>query len=224
MPPTPRFDGRRFLITYSQVNISVEVNTVTLADFLYGLKPQPSYVGVNEEQHLDGGAHFHAVVTFPSRFRGTFFAFDFGGYHPNIKTIKNSKRDLERSIDYIVKDGTQLYITRGEVPVFLTPPARYSWGDLLACETQAEFIQSCADNFPKEFVLRHFDILAFAQQHYNSPSDYVSPYEHDSFVIPTEIDSWVAEVFGEVGTSRSLVSLPIANYLLVSTKYDYTST
>lgn len=197
----PRFNAQRFFLTYSAV-ADESITSALIANYLHLVINEPSgWIEVNRELHADGTPHYHAVVTSPVRFRGQLNAFDFRGYHPNVRAIKNGKHDLGRCRDYIRKDGIDNLESRGPYPDYV-PHAeeveRHTWGELLASANSGEFLRNCADWFPKEYILRQHDILAFAQQHYNAPSDYIPDYPRDTYIVPPAADQWVADVLGEV--------------------------
>lgn len=198
-------DAQRFFLTYSAITVP-DFNENTLADFLNG-KNHFDWAEVNHEHHQDGGDHYHAVVTFTRRYRGSMSSFDFLGIHPNIKPIKSGRLDLKRCREYIRKDGIDRLVTAGEAPEIELDDAtsvntteRNRWGQLLDSASQQQFLDNAASWFPKEFILRHHDILAFAHQHFNSPSEYVPEFPRDSFTVPEQADEWVTQVLGEVSS------------------------
>lgn len=209
----PRLNAQRFLLTYSQV-ADWEVSDESLAEFLSSFS-HFHWCEVARETHADGGFHYHAVVVFHKRFQRGMAAFDFRGFHPNIEVIKNGTGDLFRVRHYIRKGDdpshplasheeepcTYAYqpVGRGNVPEYVAPAKRLDWADILDTAKDAQtFMELVRHNRPADFVLRHDNVKAFAQQHYDAPSDYVSPYEDDTWVTPPELDEWVENVFRQV--------------------------
>lgn len=194
--PTPSFDAQRFLITYAQCN-GVQFSCDSIADYINGKDPTPEYVEVGRELHADGGTHFHVYVAFPSRFRGNMFAFDFHGKHPNVRTVKRGANHTQRAREYIRKEGLEL-CSRGVPAPFSAEGKCDPWSAALTQPDAESFLAHMRDKCPKEYILRYHDLVAFAQFHFNAPSDYVSPYDTDSFVVPAEVNEWITDVFGEV--------------------------
>ena len=59
-----------------------------------------------EEHHADGNRHWHALVRFARPLRGRNpRIFDIGEVHPNIKSSKGTKLDLQRIWLYLNKKG-----------------------------------------------------------------------------------------------------------------------
>lgn len=210
MSQEARLDGLRYLLTYSQINVE-NVTSAQLADFLADRHSSSStaiWAEVNRESHDDGGDHYHAIVIFSGRFRGRMSSFDIAGYHPNIKSIRDGGRNLRQSREYIVKHGEWDYETRGELPESDTPnfgtTKRDPWHDIVGAPTADEFMALAMSKAPREYVTRHFDLLAYCQHRYNTPGIHVPKFPPESYVVPGEINDWLAEVFGEVSTSGSL--------------------
>lgn len=198
----PRFDAQRFFLTYSQIDLNT-VPLNLLLEHLNGIN-NVEWTEGNTELHADGGRHHHAIIIFDRRFRGQMDAFDFAGAHPNVKVIKSGKRDLQRVRTYIRKDGLDGLLGLGIVPAYdphdagAGPAKCNPWSDIVDCATKDEFMVKARALAPKEYVLRHFDLLNYCQLKYNTVGEYVSPYDRDSFVVPEAIDEWITSVFGEV--------------------------
>lgn len=200
----PKLNAKNFLVTYAQVNDTPGFNKDTLADFL-NAKPFTSYIRVNREFHADDGTHWHAVVSFSRRYQGTIAnCFDFCGKHPNIRVLRSRKHVLN-AIEYVIKDGVEHLAERG-IPPYTDEIERCTWLDILnESETCDDFMLAMERNFTKDFILRYFDILAFAQHRFNHPSDYVPQWPADSYVIPAAANQWLGDVLGEV-RSRDCLS------------------
>jgi len=203
MPRAPReagLDAQRFLLTYSSCE-GVQFSAKRIAESIYAKTPTPEYVEVARELHEDGTPHYHAFISFPSRFRGTMRAFDFEGKHCNVRTVARGKQHVQRSRQYIRKPGHDQegwFHQLGVPPPFSEEDDGNAWSIALQCSSSAEFLEVIKRRQPREYILRYHDLVAFAQFHFNAPSDYESPYDCESFVVPTEVNEWIAEVFGEV--------------------------
>lgn len=188
-----RLNALSFFLTYSQVtNFSLtDLNT-----FLNG--KTPTWHEIGEEHHEDGGLHYHAIIAFPSRYQGTFDSFDLHGHHPNIKSIRPGAKSLYKTRNYIRKEDGN-FASGGVPPAYAEEAVKFSWGDVLNESTDVDdFLRNMRDHFPKEYILRHFDLIAFAQKEYNRPSIYESPYDCESFLVPAAVNDWITEVFGTV--------------------------
>lgn len=209
----PRLNAQRFFLTYSQV-ADWEVSEHSLAEFFTTLS-HFHWCEVARESHADGGYHYHAVVCFRKRFQRGMAAFDFRDFHPNIEVIKNGSNDLFRVRHYIRKGDdpshpvsaheeepcTYAYqpVGSGDVPEYVAPAKCLSWGEILDTAADKEtFLELVRRNKPGDYVLRHDNVKAFAQGHYDAPSDYVSPYEDDTWVTTPELDEWVENVLRQV--------------------------
>lgn len=201
--PRFRFNNKRAFLTYSQVG---DNDGTALAEHLFReLSNDPLWLELSSELHEDGGLHFHVVLVWEQPFRGNEQSFDWNGLHPNIKPILGGERGLERVRKYIRKDLTEnpdaLFIVRGDAPPYVTSAERITWGHVLEeNHTAADFLQAVRHAFPKEYVLRHNDLLSFAQIHFNAPDEYVPRWPRDAYTVPQELDDWVAEVFEQVNS------------------------
>lgn len=194
--------AKRFLLTYSQVT-NVAFTASNLADWLF-THHEPTWLEVAQEFHQDGGIHFHVCIIFDNVKRGPMGMFDYLLHHPNIEVIGHGQANLQRVRKYIRKTDPEVddfFEARGEVPSYsdITETERYGWGRILReATTIDEFCALVKEHHPKEWVLRHHDILAFASNNYNSPSAYVPEWPRESYTVPAEVDDWVANVLGEV--------------------------
>lgn len=200
---SPKLNAKKFLITYSRTEDNADFLGPSLADFLYS-KPHTVYVRVNREYHADGGEHWHAIISFSRRYQGVVAScFDFLGQHPNIRVIRSRKHEFN-CLEYVVKDGDDYKVDRGVIPDPDDPPEAKCnpWREALENSSSVtEFMAAIEFSAPKEFVLRHFDLLAFANHRFNAPSSYVPEFQRDSFTVPEAADEWVANVLREVRTA-----------------------
>lgn len=206
----PRFNAQRFFLTYSQCGL---LSRNDLADYLYE-EHSPLWLELAREEHQDGGQHIHCVIVFESRFQKNMSCFDYEGFHPNVAVIKHGHADLYRCRHYIRKGEQEAHdprhkgtvcsyteepVHRGEVPEYLEKAERYGWGDILESARDAdEFKQLVRKHKPADYVLRNDAIEQFAAHHFSAPQTYTPTFEKDTFVVPAQVDQWLAEVFGEV--------------------------
>lgn len=231
MPPTPRTNGQRFLLTWSQAQ---DIAIGELADFLHSLNDGNNWVEVVQEQHQVQGIHFHAVICFDARFQKPLTIFDHGGRSADIKPIRNGTTDLTTCRHYLRK-GNRLkedehdlkshkttpcdydaeVTDRGDVPEYICTAGRLSWGEIIATATDQEsFLQLCKKHRTADYVLRHEQLRNFVERHYSQPAEYTPEFPKESYIVPAELDGWIAEVFGEVSFSTLLNRLTPVRFFL----------
>lgn len=100
-----RFQGKYAFLTYAQADgLSKDAIIWALRDKV----PSPEAWAVGEEEHQDGGKHFHAILRYAERvdIRDARF-WDVEGFHPNIQSARGWKQVLQ----YCIKGGD--YISDG---------------------------------------------------------------------------------------------------------------
>jgi len=231
MPP-PRTSAQRYFLTYSQVE-SLHFTASTCADFLFQFTPV--FCEVIEEQHADGGRHFHAVVCFPGVWKRPLNVFDFHGAHPNIRGIRNGGTDLYNRRHYLRKghrpkaeehtpashkslecDYSATPEVRGDPPPY-GETIKVSWADLVNdSATEAEFLDGVRTNFAKDWVLRHDAIVSFARKWYHRAPPFEAKFDQESFSIPPEVDAWVEECRANVSTVLEVAhATPLSRWIIV---------
>lgn len=216
---SPYATGTRFLLTWSAVtDLSISVATIITHILSFS---DPDWIEVCQEFHEDGAPHYHAIVVYESRIRRTLTAFNLPDFNANVAVIAAGRKHLHDTRAYIRKElaetaaknteeGRILWDTHGNPPPFdpnwePEETGRNHWGEALQAATQDEFLEVVRRNHPREYVVHYFNILAFAQHHYNVASTYVPEYPADSFRVPAAMHDWVDEVLGEV-------SIPATRY------------
>ena len=218
---TGRLNGIRYFLTYSQLNDEL-IDADAVADALFLLNP--SWLEVCREFHQDDGIHYHAVIVFRTRRQqqvATYFNIlpsgdRPGGYHPNVKPIKNANKDLYYRRHYIRKedkaahdtshkdgecDYTGIPTVRGDAPPYsdIDTAERDDWGAIIEeSADRSEFLERVRKSYPKDFVLKHDAILGYAASYYAQPQDYIPDYPRESYTVPPAMDAWIDEVLGEV--------------------------
>lgn len=215
-------DGQRFFLTYPQ---SASVGIDELADFLTTL-PAFEWLEIAQENHKTHGIHYHVVLCFSSRFRGSMQAFDFAGRHPNVSAIRNATVALVNSRHYIRKgdrseeEGHTVashkrqecdYViepdTRGAVPPYIASTGRLNWGGILAEATsESEFLALVRVNQPKDWILRNDVVRKYGATHFKKELAPEKKYPVESWHVPAALDDWVAEVFSEVRSFSTLLN------------------
>lgn len=191
----PRLNAQRFFLTYAKAE---GLSKEDLLYFLPTVAPQFSWCEVAKETHRDGTPHYHAIVVHDSRVQVRTDAFDRRGYHPNIAVIRNGYKQLQNRRDYIRKEDEHPLAT-DQTPEYTQEAERHTWGTILkTATTKEEFLAGIQEHFPREFCLNWDRLNTFANEHYNAPSDYFSPWPENNWNVPPEIDDWMADVFRQV--------------------------
>lgn len=112
---------RRLLITFPQVGPVPQGGTLEeLMGFHLAYLPKLEYYVCCQENHMDGGIHYHLVLVFVDKLYTTdsrYFDWMFDK-HGDIKPIKAGTKNMERAIAYVKKDDN--YVEDGIPPV--APP------------------------------------------------------------------------------------------------------
>lgn len=195
VPSQPRLCAKQFFLTYAQIEGFTKED---LADFLSHTSPEFHWCEVAQETHADGGIHYHAVVTYNRPYQRGLDSFDTHGHHPNIVVIRPGRKQLYNRRRYIRKEDDDV-VSRGQAPPYSEEAERRTWGDILnSSATKEDFLAGVRENYPREFCLQWDRLNTFANEHFNSPSDYVCPWPEEQWVVPPEIDEWMADVFRQV--------------------------
>lgn len=97
-----RINAKNYFLTYAQAE-----RIESKQDLLFHLRsliPTPERWAIGEEEHQDGGRHFHVLLGYANRFdlTNTRF-FDFEGHHPNIQAARAPAQVLA----YVTKDDPE---------------------------------------------------------------------------------------------------------------------
>lgn len=189
-----RISSKNIFLTYPQ---SGDYSKEDLSAFLSSLPGSIVWMVISQEDHAAatpddvGGKHLHAAIGYDRKRniqRSTFFDIPIGTnedgsakfLHPNIQPMKSKKE----CIKYVRKDGDFLDV--GDVPSF---SAKRGWGDIIASETYDDFMANASEIAPRDFVIQHANIEAFAKQKYAKA---VKPYEPEftTFKFCQELHDW----------------------------------
>ncbi|ANC51601.1 replication associated protein [Faeces associated gemycircularvirus 19] len=196
------FSARYVLLTYPQ---SGELSEWAVLDHISGLGAECI---IGREDHADGGTHLHVFADFgrkkQSR-RGDYF--DVGGKHPNVVP---SKGRPEGGWDYATKDGNVVAGGLGRPGTSGLPKAPNPWREIVGAEGREEFLDLVRQLDPKSFVLKHQEIVRYADIFFAEDREpYVGPdgIRFELGMVP-QLDEWRRESLGDnpvEGKSRSLV-------------------
>lgn len=192
--------GKRFLLTFPAAQNYDGLSKDTIADHFEYIGAE--WIEVCAETHQDESPHFHAVCEFGVTFNGDGDAFAVNGCTPNITSVSRGSDNVFKVRQYIRKQDADLTVRGDPIPfdaTYVPKGQRYTWKRILAvASSQQEFLGLVREHFAQEWVLRHHDILAFASQEYNSPSNYVPEWPRDAYTVPVAADDWVQECITNV--------------------------
>jgi len=227
-----RTNAQRYFLTWSQ---APQIDADELADYLHSLD-DTNWVELCREHHADLGIHYHAVVVFTARFQRPLNVFDFADRTADIASIKNGTTDLARCRHYIRKgdrtkeeehdikshkkttcDYDADVIVRGDPPEYVTETGRMSWNEILHASTcPADFLKLAEQHYCGEFILRHRQILEFAELKWTARQGQDQPeHARETFIVPPELDDWVEQVLSEVSFVSIYVSRTLTGTLFI---------
>lgn len=97
-----RINAKNYFLTYAQAE-RIE-SKEHLLGYLRGLVPTPERWAIGEEEHADGGRHYHVLLGYANRFDLTNNRFfDYQGHHPNIQAARAPNQVLA----YVTKDDAE---------------------------------------------------------------------------------------------------------------------
>ncbi|WGO62809.1 replication protein [Genomoviridae sp.] len=185
------FSARYVLLTYSQSG------DLDAADVLARITSIGGKCIIGREDHADGGTHLHVFVDFgrkkQSR-RSNFF--DVRGRHPNIVP---SRGRPDGGYDYAIKDGNIVGGTLERPSRGGVSSAPNIWRSIVHAESREEFLDLVRELDPKTFVLRHRELLEYADKYFAERIEpYVGPdgVEFELGVVP-ELARWEGELAGD---------------------------
>ena len=184
-----RIVGRRFFLTYSSIlprsSSTDEVDSIV--DLFTGYFMDADLYRACLETHQDGSYHIH-VLLFYNRTRVITDdrSFDIEGCHPNIRRVPSTKRDLERTLNYIKKHGH--YWGTLDNHHHLSPSDTYMEAMIVSTSQEARTI--IQQNAPQDYFKSHINIEAALTRLFPSPPPppFQSPFSN--FVVPRVMTDW----------------------------------
>lgn len=188
-----RLNAKRVFLTYSQTN---DVSHHDLHTHL----SQFGSVYSSRESHADGGQHFHAIITSPTKFnirRPDYF--DYNGRHPNMEPV----RALRACCDYIGKDGETL----GENPgTNATSRSTRLQALLVQHVPHEEFMHRYSEIDPFSYINNYDRIRSFSLHHSSSRTCTEINRDRSLFKETPQMTAWVnANLFPQPERPKSLV-------------------
>jgi len=169
-----RIQAKNFSLTYSQANnITKEELFNCLKTFL------PEHLIVAQEEHQDGGRHFHVSISFSTRKNITNSRFfDCNGAHANIQAT----RCLRDWLAYLKKEDAE--------PMEFGEPSlkKRGWSDALGAESKEDFFDILKEVAPRDWVLQQDRIQGFARGKYTKPIEYIP--EFNTFTPTANMVRW----------------------------------
>lgn len=185
------FNSRYVLLTYAQ---SGDLSEWSVLEHISSLGAECI---IGREDHVVTGTHLHVFCDFgrKKQSRRVDF-FDVGGCHPNIVP---SRGRPEGGWDYAVKDGNIVAGGLGRPGSGGLPEVANKWSEIVGAENRDEFLRLVQELDPKSFVLRHRELLDYADRYYAEQREpYVGPdgIEFDLGMVP-ELATWRGESLGD---------------------------
>lgn len=162
---------------------------------------------IAQEDHADGGQHYHVVAHNPKSFRTRnprYFDIADGArtYHGNYQAC----RDVRKTLDYVRKD--ELYSED------LGPLAAYgekagTWADVFKCSNYDEACEKVLYSYPRDWAISGERIRANLKYHFPDPAYTMPPptYSANDFAnVPNELTDWVEnELLSDKPRKQSLI-------------------
>lgn len=184
-------NARYVLLTYAQAG---DLSEWTVLDHIGSLGAECI---IGREDHADGGTHLHVFCDFGRKFRSRRSnIFDVAGRHANITPSRGSP---ERGWDYAVKDGNVVAGGLARPGSSGLPKAQNIWSQIVGAESRSEFLDLVRDLDPKSFVLKHSELLAYADRYYSEDREpYVGPdgIQFELGMVP-DLAGWRGESLGD---------------------------
>jgi len=170
MPSPFRISSRAFFITYPQCTLSPK----RIAEFS-ATKGALTYSLVVRELHEDGHPHLHALLIFADKLTiRSQAAFDVEGFHPNLQAA----RDRTHIKNYCLKgepSGEDLHETGTFDAGHRGSATRAAWEAAVNAKTADEVMAAVALASPRDFLLCHDRVKAYAETKKLSNQPYVPP-------------------------------------------------
>jgi len=184
------FSARYVLLTYSQ---SGDLTEWAVLDHISGLGAECI---IGREDHAITGTHLHVFVDFgrKKQSRRVDF-FDVGGHHPNISPSRGRPGD---GWDYAVKDGNVVAGGLGRPGTSGPAKTKNPWGEIVGAESREEFLDLVRELDPKSFVLKHQEIIRYADIFFAEDREwYVGPdgLRFELGMVP-DLDTWRTNSLG----------------------------
>ncbi len=174
-----RLRAKIFFLTYSQIGEDVidelrDTPTKHL-QFIEDVLGTPSDYRLARESHQDGASHLHCVVGYEEpQLVNSASLFDYGGAHPNIKSIRGT---IKKPWNYAGKDGDVIHELGGphEGGEGAGGSIAERWSHALDAPTEDDFYERVRVADPRSYVLFNRAITQYANKIYRKPREYTSP-------------------------------------------------
>lgn len=174
-----RLRAKIFFLTYSQIGEDVidelrDTPTKHL-QFIEDVLGAPSDYRLARESHQDGASHLHCVVGYEEpQLVNSASLFDYGGAHPNIKSIRGT---IKKPWNYAGKDGDVIHELGGPHGGNDGTGGSIAerWSHALDAPTEDDFYERVRVADPRSYVLFNRAITQYANKIYRKPREYTSP-------------------------------------------------
>jgi len=189
--PVFYINSRYVLLTYAQ---SGDLSEWAVLDHISALGAECI---IGREDHADEGTHLHVFCDFGRKYQSRRSGvFDVDGRHPN---IVSSRGRAEFGYDYAIKDGNVVAGGLARPGSGGLPQTSNKWSQIVGAEDREEFLRLVRELDPKSFVLRHQEILGYADRYYAEDREpYVGPDDvmFDLGMVP-DLAGWRRESLGD---------------------------
>ena len=182
-----------------------------------------------EEHHQDEGRHWHAFIRFKHVIRDrNARLFDVYGVHPNIKSSKGFRKDLEAIWKYLNKEGCNVWgpwkgpVNVGYVTILYLSlhytyikycsafeSSKQGWACAVQASTREEFFETAKVADPKAYVTCYEKLEYYADKKFKKQVPEFQPKFTEFVRVPQEMRDWVDNEFNKV----SLHIISLDNYL-----------
>lgn len=173
-----RISSRKHFLTYAQAD---GLTKDALLEFFKTKGNLDSYC-IGEEDHVDGGTHFHCFLKYTRKISSVSTRFwDYQGFHPNIQRVGTRREDELAIVQYCQKEDP--------CPLVHNLAERKSWKDCVTAASRYHFLATVKEVSPRDYILQHAKIMDFADRFYAPPMPKFEP-PSSPFLEPEELLDW----------------------------------
>ena len=178
-----RLQSQTVFCTYSQANA---LTAQQLFEFYTAKGVEVLRVGT--ENHQDGGLHYHVYARFITKLNSRDPRYlDVEGVHPNIVSNIRNHADTYK---YCGKDNVTLDF--GPAPEVATTKRKRLDG-IFECATKQEFLDNFKLDHPRDYIVMHDSVIAFANKLFKPEVPSFSTPDHYTWNVPQILIDWAAQ-------------------------------
>lgn len=182
MPRSGRLQAKSFFLTYSQSSL----DKAFLFNFLKSLN-DVSYVLLSQENHQDGGVHYHCLLYFSSKLSISPSFFNCSSEHPNVRVVGQRVVDWSNVDKYVRKDDSD--------PLEWGEPRHKGnkWHAIMSAGSYQAALDMVKETCPREFFVNHLGVTsALAALFPVRPSTAYQPRFTSFPRLPSVLSEWVS--------------------------------